>query len=171
MRKKLFWWQISGFIFTCILGVLLHFAYEWSNNNTIVASFSAINESTWEHLKLLYFPLLLFSLIEYFFLKTLYPNFWWAKFMGILAGLITIPVLYYTYTGIFGQSADWFNIAIFFIAVAIAFIVDTWILKKKYLHSQIPAIAIILIILIGAAFVFLTYSPIDIPLFKSPDRS
>ena len=49
--------QIFSTIFVMILGTLLHFTYEWSGGNLLVASFSAVNESTWEHLKLLFYPM------------------------------------------------------------------------------------------------------------------
>ena len=57
---------LSRFLFISVLGVLLHFTYEWSGDNPIVALFSAVNESTWEHLKLLFFPMLLLTIIELF---------------------------------------------------------------------------------------------------------
>ena len=45
--------NLFRFIFISVLGVLLHFTYEWSGDNAVVGLFSAVNESTWEHLKLL----------------------------------------------------------------------------------------------------------------------
>ena len=53
------------FFFISILGVLLHFTYEWSNDNPAVGLFSAVNESTWEHLKLIFFPMLLLTTMEF----------------------------------------------------------------------------------------------------------
>ena len=55
-RKTLFIFQLITIIFAIILGTLLHFTYKWSNKNMLVGAFSAVNESTWEHLKLLFFP-------------------------------------------------------------------------------------------------------------------
>ena len=55
-KKKIIRFQIFSVIFTWILGTILHFLYEWSGDNKIIASFSAVNESTWEHLKLVFFP-------------------------------------------------------------------------------------------------------------------
>ena len=57
--------NLFHFIFISILGVLLHFTYEWSGDNPAVGLFSAVNESTWEHLKLIFFPMLLLTLIEF----------------------------------------------------------------------------------------------------------
>ena len=50
-------WQKIGFFFTVVFGVLLHFLYEWSYNSVWIAPFSGVNESTWEHMKLLFFPM------------------------------------------------------------------------------------------------------------------
>lgn len=75
MKKSLKFWQIGGFVFTAIAGVLLHFLYDWTNQSIIVASFSAVNESIWEHMKLLFFPMFVFALIEYKFIGKNYENF------------------------------------------------------------------------------------------------
>ena len=56
MKRRLWRWQLAGFIFTAVLGVLLHFLYDWTNESLVVALFSAVNESTFEHMKLLFFP-------------------------------------------------------------------------------------------------------------------
>ena len=64
MRRRLFFWELAGFLFTGALGVLLHFLYEWSGGNTLAAAFSAVNESTWEHMKLLFFPMYDFSVFQ-----------------------------------------------------------------------------------------------------------
>ena len=59
-------WHIIGAAFTAFIGTLLHFAYEWSGFNPVFAVFGAVNESVWEHLKLLFFPMSVWILIGYF---------------------------------------------------------------------------------------------------------
>ena len=51
-KIKLKTFEIVSTIFIIVSGILLHFLYDWSNNNTLVGIFSAINESTREHLKI-----------------------------------------------------------------------------------------------------------------------
>ena len=63
-------WGIIGFVFVGVLGVILHFLYEFSGNNLIVAPFSAVNESTWEHLKLAFFPMFTWAIIQFFFVES-----------------------------------------------------------------------------------------------------
>ena len=74
MRRKLFFWELGGFLFTGALGTLLHFVYEWSGGSALAAWFSAVNESTWEHMKLLFVPLFLFSVAQVCLLGRNYPN-------------------------------------------------------------------------------------------------
>ena len=74
MGKRLFYWELAGALFTAAMGTLLHFVYDWSGGWGAAAAFSAVNESTWEHMKLLFFPMLTFVLIITPFLKQKYPN-------------------------------------------------------------------------------------------------
>ena len=65
MKRELRRWEIVGFIATGLFGTLLHFVYEWSGGNRVIAVFSAVNESTWEHMKLLFIPFLVFTVVEF----------------------------------------------------------------------------------------------------------
>lgn len=169
MKKPLNYWQIGGFIFTCITGTLLHFAYNWSNQSVFFAPFSAINESIWEHMKLLFFPMFVFALVENFFLGNEYENFWCVKLLGITLGILLIPVLYYSYTGMFGIEKDWINISIFFLANAVAYLLETWLLKRGLPRCVQPLLALFLLCLIAFVFVVFTFAPPTIPLFEPPN--
>ena len=168
MKRSIPFWQMVGFIFTAILGTLLHFLFDWTGGSVIAALFSAVNESIWEHMKLLYYPMLLFSLIEYWAWGREYGNFWCIKLVGQLVGLIVIPVLYYTYTGVLGVEADWFNIAIFFLAAGLSFWLETRLFQKGWNCRLHPVFAFMLICLIGVVFTVFTFRQPQIPLFRDP---
>lgn len=168
MNKSFSFWQFSGLVFTGILGTILHFVFDWTNQSVISALFCAVNESIWEHMKLLYFPMFAFSLIQADKFKYLYSNFWCIKLSGLLIGLVTIPTIYYTYTGILGISADWFNILIFFISAAISFYVETILIKNCRRCIFSSTVSLIIILLIGIVFIIFTFSPPKIPLFQDP---
>ncbi len=167
MKRDLSLWQFVGFAFTSIGGTLLHFLYEWTNESVLSAPFSGVNESTWEHMKLLYFPLLIYSLIQSAFFKDV-VNFWCVKLFGITTGLILIPVLFYTYNGAFGSSPDWLNITIFFISAAVSYLLETWLFKKDFLRCKRPWLAFVIICVIGILFVVFTFITPQIPLFRDP---
>lgn len=159
-------WKIWGFLFTSALGTFLHFLFDLSGQSVVASLFSAVNESIWEHMKLIYFPMLLFGLIEYFLRGRDEAGFWCKKLAGMALGLTLIPVLYYTYTGILGTSADWFNVTIFFLAAAAAY----WLENRLYMNDRtcrIPSpVALGLICLVGLAFVLFTFYPPHIPFFQ-----
>ena len=99
--KKIRNYQIFSVIFTFAIGTLLHFTYKLSGENNLVAIFSTVNESTWEHLKLLFFPMLLTIIIGYFYIGKDVPNFLCSKTIGILVSMAFTIIFFYTYTSIF----------------------------------------------------------------------
>ena len=167
-KNKLLKFQIFSVIFTWILGTLLHFTYEWSNENVIVAAFSATNESTWEHLKLLFFPMLITTVVGYFYLrpKEEYKNFLCAKTIGILAALSFIVVFFYTYTGIIGTNFAVLDIGSFFVGVFLGEFVAYRMMKNNIKCSTWGAIIILTILFL--CFVIFTYCPPNIGLFIDP---
>ena len=167
MKRDISLWQWIGFGVTATGGTLLHFLYEWTGESLIAAFISGVNESTWEHMKLFFFPAFLFALIQSRFFKE-QQSFWCIKFAGLLTGLILIPVLFYTYNGAFGKSPDWVNISIFFISASVAFIFENRLFKKERGECRYNKIAFILICVIGVLFVLFTFYPPHIPLFKDP---
>ena len=96
MKRELRRWEIVGFIATGLFGTLLHFVYEWTGGNRVIAVFSAVNESTWEHMKLLFFPALLFTMVQLAAAKERDGALPAARAVGVTAGLALIPTLYYT---------------------------------------------------------------------------
>ena len=168
MKKPIFLWQFAGFSLTALLGTLLHFVYDWSGNSIIAAPFSAVNESIFEHMKLLFFPLLLFAFIESRFLQSTYPQFWCVKLISITASITFIPMLYYSYTGAFGVYADWFNITIFFIADLVAYALAYWLFQNELSHRCHPHLSLALLLSIGIVMVLLTFYPPQFPLFRDP---
>ena len=163
MKRSITLWQLISLATISIGGVILHYLYDWTHSK-IVAPFSGINESTWEHMKLFFFPAFTIAIIEYFFLKDC-ENYWHAKTAGILTGLLLIPVIYYTYNGSFGKSPDWFNISIFYIAAIASTILETRILRSQRQVRIYSLLCFVLLCIIGAFFVIFTFNPPNLPLF------
>lgn len=168
MKKSIGFWQMTGFIFTAILGTILHFLFDWTGGSPLVGLISAVNESIWEHMKLLFYPMVAFACVEYQFWGREKPSFWCVKLVGILAGLALIPVLYYTYTGLLGVEADWFNITIFFLAAGYAYWLESRLLQKEGGCRLSKAAAIAVLVLISLLFTVFTFLPPEIPFFRDP---
>lgn len=156
---------LSG-IFVMILGTLLHFIYEWSGGNNFVASFSAVNESTWEHLKLLFFPMLITTIIGYFYFGQNYSNFLCSRLLCILTALLFTIVFFYSYVGIIGTNFAFIDISIFFVAVVLGELVSYKIILSDFKCNNAVAIFLLLILLI--CFITFTYFTPKIGLFKDP---
>lgn len=168
MNRSVPVWQTAGFLFTSVLGTALHFLFEWAGGSISAALVSAVNESIWEHMKLVYVPMLLFAWIEYFVFGKTKRSFWCIKLVGILTALLLIPVIYYSYTGILGINASWFNIAIFFLAAGAAFYLETRLFQSGW-ECKLPGWAALgLILILGGMFLLFTFLPPRLPLFRDP---
>ena len=167
MKRSVGLWQFFGFAVVSLLGPVLHFLYEWLGEPLWVAPFSGVNESTWEHMKLLFFPMLIFAVFQSFFFRE-YGEFWCIKLRGILSGLFSIPILFYTYNGAIEKSPDWLNIVIFFISVAISFCYETKLFRSGKVKCKSPKLAITVLIVVITLFVTFTFYPPSLGIFRDP---
>ena len=121
--------EIISIIFAIIAGTLLHFTYKWSGQNLLIGSFSAVNESTWEHLKLLFFPMLITTIFGYFYIGKDICNFLCAKTIGVITAILFTIIFFYTYTGILGTNYVILNILTFIFSI---------ILGEYVIYFKIP---------------------------------
>ena len=133
----------------------------------MVAPFSGVNESTWEHMKLLFWPMFLFAIVQSFFFRDR-KDFWYIKLRGTLLGLALIPVIFYTYNGVIGTSPDWINIAIFFISAAIVYIYEAKLFQKEPTACHSSHLSLAALCVIGLLFVIFTFATPEIDIFKDP---
>ncbi len=165
--KKL---QTAGFVFTLIIGSLLHFAYEWSGGNTIIGLFGAVNESVWEHLKLLFVPMVVFGIFEYFVYGRKQINFIPVRVLSIILGMVLIISAFYTYSGIIGKNYFIIDILIFVASVYAAYRFSCKLLQTNKFTSPISKmLGIFGLILMIACFATFTFRPPHIALFRDPD--
>ena len=167
MKRSIGLWQLWGFAVTSLGGTLLHFLYDWLGRAVWIAPFSGVNESTWEHMKLLFFPMLAFAVVQSFFFHDR-RDFWCVKLRGVLLGLCLIPALFYTYNGAIGHSPDWLNIAIFFLSAALAYLYETRLFKRETLRNCSPRRAIVVLCVIAVLFVVFTFLPPRLGIFRDP---
>jgi hypothetical protein len=159
-KRSYLTWQVSGFAAIAILGALLHFTYEWSGFNPIVGLFSSVNESVWEHFKLGFTALLLFSIVEYPFIGAKNPRYFLAKAMGILSLQIFITVFYYSYTMFTGDDILWIDIVSYILGSALCQLVVFRVLTDE-VETRVPQFVGIGLLVIHAAllFVFTFWTP------------
>ena len=167
MKKRIIRWQIAGFIAASIFGTLLHYLYDWLGEAIWIAPFSGVNESTWEHMKLLFWSMFIFAIIQSFFFSER-DDFWCVKLRGILLGITLIPIIFYTYNGVIGKSPDWLNISIFFICAAISYVYETRLFTSEKIICKTPKLSIFILTLIASLFILFTFATPEIGIFRDP---
>lgn len=166
--------SVIGAIFVMLTGTLSHFLYDWSGKNALVGLFAPVNESVWEHMKLLFFPMLFYGLFMIFKLKDEYPCLPSSLWTGLLAGTFAIPLLYYAYTFLLGRDVFLLDLATFLLSVVIAF----WITYKlalscraepyKALGTPFGILSGCAVCLLFLCFLWFTYHPPQAEIFTDP---
>ena len=161
-------YELVGMVFAISIGTLLHFTFEWSGFQPIAGVFSAVNESVWEHLKIAFWPTLLYSIFEYRYLSKKINNFFFAKATGIYAIMLIIPTIFYAYT-IFIEHNLTIDIISFMFAIIIGQLISYKILTFKKLSENLKLISLVALIILAIAFAVFTFYPLEIPLFQDPN--
>ena len=168
MTSPILAWEAAGAFVISILGSLLHFVFELLGGWPPAALIAAVNESTWEHLKLAFWPALCYALLERRFLRPLPANFWAAKAAGILAMPLVIVGGFYGYTALAGGNVLWADISLFVVAVFAGQILSARLMKRAPFGRSTRRAALGLLILLTAAFSLATYFPPRAFLFQDP---
>jgi hypothetical protein len=168
LSKKVLIYEIVGTLFIVFLGSAFHFTYELSGKLAIVGAFSAVNESVWEHLKLAFWPSLIWLLIEYMTLNKLANNFLTAKTMGTYLMVAIIPILLYLYTSITGSSILAIDITTFIVAVVLGQFLSYNLFKKNQFSRIADKVALVMLVVLGISFTVFTFYPPHLPIFQDP---
>ena len=137
------------FLFISVVGTILHFTYKLSKNNIVVGIFSAVNESVWEHIKLLLTPI--------FFINTLWyilgykNNYFISLFTQLFLSIVLIILFYEIKILIFKDKKDYINIISFYIISLIVSIVGFVI----YNVGEMKTLNILC--MIGSLIIFIMY--------------
>lgn len=173
MRNKLFIDTLAGIFFTILTGTLSHFLYEWSGNNRYIGLIAPISESVWEHMKMVFFPMIVYCGIENIVLRKDYPCIYKANACAIYIGTFSIPVIFYAYTGILGKNYLAADIAVFCLSVALAFLFSYKLTKNITFSScktksKIAVLYYTAVLLLFLCFIIFTLYPPNIGLFQAP---
>ena len=156
-----------GIIVICLIGTLLHFTYELSHHNKYVALFSAVNESTWEHIKICMSPTIgwsIYELIKYGFSG----NFLMAKSLSLLTIILLIPILFYSYSIFTKKSILFIDVICFYITVICSQLVFNTVINISEIENIYIYFSIALLIIEMCAYLYLTFNPFNNSIFKDP---
>jgi hypothetical protein len=162
-------WILWGILILSIVGSIMHFVYEWSGNSTLVGIFAPINESVWEHLKLTFWPMLIWWVIGYFiyYKRNGIPVVQW--FVSCTVAQLVCPLVilsfYYIYIGALGIESLMLDIFSLYLGVAAGQVFALHIYRYAELKLCWLFGAIIVLIILATAFIVFTFVPPHVPLF------
>ena len=165
MRKYVLKWEISGIVFVFLLGALLHFVFEWSDESRIVGLFASVNESVWEHFKQGFWPMCLYAAIEYRFLRGRINNFLTAKAVAVYIIPIITGLVFYGYTAIIEEEILIVDILIFLVAIVIGQLTSYKIMTSVKLPKYTNVVSLIFMILLALILMLFTFYPPHLPIF------
>lgn len=157
----------NAVIIISLVGTLAHFMYEMSNHNKFVALFAAVNESTWEHIKIALTPSLLWGLYDGFVYGQ-NPNYFTAKTLSLVTIIVAIPVLFYTYKAILKKAFLPIDIIIFYISIILSQMVFRYFINMHPVQFLTEYISTIGLFIIFACYMVLTLQPLKNFMFKDP---
>lgn len=143
------------------LSFISHFAYSIFPN--IIFSFMfPVNESIWEHMKIIFTSTLLYGIIDYILLKKYKINFNNFPFQLYFTAISSIPIYLLIYIPLYKLIGE--NLLISILLLLLVYIISQWIsyhiLKEKEIKI-LNNITIPIIIATYIGFIYLTYNPIN----------
>ena len=158
---------ITSILIISTVGTISHYLYDISNHNKIIGLFCAVNESTWEHIKLALTPTILWSIVD----GLLYgsnPNYFLAKLVSLLVIIILMPLLFYGYKMIIKKNSVILNIVNFYIVIIASQLSFYYILQAKPITFIPNYLSCLGLFIVFGAYLLLTLMPLKNFIFKDP---
>ena len=165
MKRSLLKWEATGIGVIFLLGAFFHFIFELTGSLAPIGAFAPVNESVYEHLKMTFWPTVLYAAFSYCFIKASANNFITGKAAALIVMPLIILGLFYGYTTLTGTENVIIDILIFLVAVAGGQLVSYQILKSKPLPVWLTRISLFVIIGLAIMYAVLTFLPPHVQLF------
>ena len=158
---------IISIIIISIIGTLSHFLYDISNHNKIIGLFTAVNESTWEHIKIALTPTLLWSVVDGY-IYGINQNYFLSKFVSLIIIILLMPLLFYGYQFIFKKHNTLFNILSFYIVIICSQLSFYYLINTNSINFLYSYLSCIGIFIIFGGYMIHTLLPAKNFIFKDP---
>lgn len=163
-------WMLIGIPVLFIVATPLHFLYDWTGKNMAVGLFTPVNESPWEHLKLTFWPILIWWIIGYLLFgrkKTgAFPSYAVSCAAAEIVCSLFIIAFFYTYTGAFGIESLFLDIMSLLLGLIVGILLAVHVYKYSTPGTVAALVSIAILFVMAVAFIRFTFCPPKIPLFK-----
>lgn len=161
--------ELYAIPFLFVSGSIFHFLYKWSKYDKRVAIFGAVNESLWEHMKIAFWPMFFWTMIQYIlWMNVLLDKFLLVKTISLLLITISIPSLVYAYTRILRKYVFFIDLPLFFVCISISQIVSYFLIKDVSFPHWMEHVSVIPLFLLVIAYSTFTPNPPRFDLFRDP---
>jgi hypothetical protein len=158
--------EASGIIPIVIAGSLLHFAWEWSGHLPVLAVLGAVNDSVWEHLKLAFWPSVMWSCLLLLVHRVEWQAYVLPRAIGCMTSPLTICAIYYTYLPMAGRNILAIDIGIFVVGVTVGQFITGMLSAKLPVTRSAVWSGVVLFGLQMIAYSFFTHHPPHVGLFE-----
>ena len=156
-----------GVIVISVVGTLAHFLYDWSHHNKILGLFTAVNESTWEHIKIALTPTFLWSLYDGA-IYGLNPNYFLAKLLSLIVIALFIPLVFYSYQHIAKKPILAIDILTFYVAIILSQLTFYVVIDLPPVWPILQYLSTLGTFIFFGAYMTLTLEPLRNLIFKDP---
>lgn len=164
-RKKVIIAEIVSAVAIILIGSLFHFLYEWTEC-TFIGLFSPVNESQWEHIKIMFYPVIIVSIIEYFFIKHDVNNFVFAKAISAIVFIATTYLIIFIYELIFKDNPMALHFISFFVGAFAGQLVSYFILRRTKNSKCLNMIGFSIFLILFIVITIFTFRPIKTDFFR-----
>lgn len=152
--------KFIGVIVIFLLTILYHFLYDWLPN-PVFSVFFPVNESIWEHMKLLYSGIFTWGVIEYFILRKKgisYRNFFSTLFLEMVTSIMIYLIMYLPLYNVFGENMV-ISIGLLIVVIILEEIFSYYLFSYSKENRILNRISILFIVLGFVVFLCFTYDP------------
>lgn len=170
-KLKILGWEMASVLWIVLGGAVLHFAFELSDYWTPMALMAAVNESIWEHLKMYFWPGLVWALGQYTYTRHIANNYWLGKAAALAITPVSIIIMYqayFAYANAVGMTPTlWAMLAIMFAGIILAQLTSYAILSMEPLSQRTLRLAPAGMLSLLFMFSTFTYFPPKVFLFEN----
>lgn len=153
-----------------ILSGPMHFLYEFTGKLAIIGAIAPVTESPWEHLKLVFYPILVWWIIFYFRArkKEGFSKEKWivSTAAASLTAPLTIILFFYSYIGAFGVEILALDIFSTLLALAAGQCLAYHLYKYAKPTRIVSILSLAVVIVLIFMFVTFTFGAPHLPLFR-----
>lgn len=170
--ENLFLTNIIAIVPLTIIGSLLHFAYDWSHHHRFVAVFAAVNESYWEHIKIAFWPVMLWFSIQFGLGGWRLPAFVPAATIALYAIPVSMIAIVFGYKRLARRNILWIDILAFFVTIGLSVLIFALLIEELAAGAATIVLSAVFLAVLCIAFARYTVAPPSEPdFFVDPTNS